>query len=112
MPHQLCHFHWLREAARPVFEADRNAKKELEKRVRGVRPLERAAEGREGTHAEAVRGYASAVRSAITDDGRPPLDAAGLRLHDRLSAISASIARAGQALAEKEKGGCRPNWRV
>ena len=29
VPHQLCHFHFLREAALPVFEADRHAKKEL-----------------------------------------------------------------------------------
>src|SRR5262245_20204931 len=27
VPHQLCQFHYLREAARPIFEADRNAKK-------------------------------------------------------------------------------------
>jgi hypothetical protein len=26
VPHQLCHFHFLREAALPVFEADRHAK--------------------------------------------------------------------------------------
>jgi len=26
VPHQLCHFHFLREAARPIFEADRHAK--------------------------------------------------------------------------------------
>src|SRR6187431_1508530 len=87
VPHQLCHFHYLREAALPVFEADRNAKKELKKRVRKVRPIERAVEGREGPQAEAVRGYCSAVRSALTDDGRPPLEAAGLKLHSRLSAI-------------------------
>jgi hypothetical protein len=103
VPHQLCHFHWLREAALPVFEADRNAKKELKKRVRGVRPIERALEGRDGPAAEAARGYCSAVRSAITDDGRPPLEAAGLRLHGRLSAISASIGRVAQA----RQGGCR-----
>lgn len=34
IPHQLCHFHYLREAARPIYEADRHAKKELKKRVR------------------------------------------------------------------------------
>jgi hypothetical protein len=28
VPHQLCHFHSLREAARPIDEADRHAKKE------------------------------------------------------------------------------------
>ena len=105
VPHQLCHFHWLREAARPVFEADRNAKKLLKMRVRGIRKIERAVEGRDGPAAEAVLGYCSAVRSALTDDGRPPLEAAGLRLHGRLSAISASIAQAGQAL--EGKGGCR-----
>src|SRR5262249_27397105 len=32
VPHQLCQFHYLREAARPIFEADRHAKKELKKR--------------------------------------------------------------------------------
>ena len=35
VPHQLCHFHYLREAARPIYEADRHAKKEFKKRVRG-----------------------------------------------------------------------------
>ena len=41
VPHQLCHFHYLREAAKPIYEADRHAKKELKKRVRGIRPIER-----------------------------------------------------------------------
>ena len=44
VPHQLCHFHYLREAAKPIYEADRHAKKELKKRVRGIRPIERQAE--------------------------------------------------------------------
>ena len=39
--HQLCHFHYLREAARPIYEADRHAKKELKKRVRR-HPADRA----------------------------------------------------------------------
>jgi hypothetical protein len=93
VPHQLCQFHYLREAARPLFEADRHAKKELKKQVRGVRPIERAVEGRTDEEAEVVRGYCLAVRSALTDDGRPPLCAAGLRLHDRLSLIHASVVR-------------------
>jgi hypothetical protein len=45
VPHQLCQFHYLREAARPIYEADRHAKKELKKQVRGVRKIERACEG-------------------------------------------------------------------
>jgi hypothetical protein len=91
VPHQLCHFHYLREAAKPIYEADRHAKKELKKRVRGVRPIERRLAGRSDPEADVVRGYCAAVRSALTDDGRPPLDASGLKLHDRLSAIAASL---------------------
>ncbi len=56
VPHQLCQFHSLREAAKPVFAADRHAKVLLKKEVRGVRPLERALEGRDDAAADAVRG--------------------------------------------------------
>ena len=93
VPHQLCQFHYLREAAHPVFGADRHAKKELKKQVRGVRPIERAIQGRDDAEALAVRGYCAAVRSAITDDGRPPLAASGLKLQDRLEAVAASLDR-------------------
>ena len=95
VPHQLCQFHYLREAAKEVYQADRHAKKELKKRVRGVRPIERELEGREDEEAEAVRGYCLAVRSAITDDGRPPLSASGIKLHERIEAIEGSIERVG-----------------
>ena len=93
MPHQLCHFHYLREAAKPVYEADRHAKVQLKKKVRGIRPIERKVEGRDDAEAEAIRGYCAAVRSALTDDGRPPLEASGLKLQDRLAAVAASLDR-------------------
>jgi hypothetical protein len=93
VPHQRCHFHYLQEAAKPIYEADRHAKKALKKRVRGVRPIERRLAGRSDPEAEIVRGDCAAVRSALTDDGRPPLDAAGLKLHGRLSALAASLER-------------------
>lgn len=64
IPHQVCHFHSLREAAKLMYEADRHAKKEVKKHVRGVRPLERALEGRTDEEAEVGRGYCLAVRSS------------------------------------------------
>ena len=103
VPYQLCQFHYLREAARPIYEADRHAKVQLKKKVRGVRKVERRVEGRTDAQAEVVRGYCSAVRSAITDDGRPPLEASGLKLHARLSVIAGSLGRA------EAEGGCRPS---
>jgi len=93
VPHQLCHFHYLREAGLPTYEADRHAKKELKKRVRGIRKIERQVEHREDPLAEVIQGYCAAVRSALTDDGRPPLDACGLKLEQRLSAVVASLDR-------------------
>src|SRR3954451_24788334 len=104
VPHQLCHFHYLREAAKPISEADRHAKKELKKRVRGIRRIERQAEKAaesdpDDEESEIVRGYCAAMRAALTDDGLPPLAAPGLKLQDRLSQIAASLdqgaARAG-----------------
>jgi hypothetical protein len=91
VPHQLCQFHYLREAARPIYEADRHAKVLLKKKVRGIRPIERRLEGRDDPDAKASRGYCAAVRSALTDDGRPPLEAPGLKLESRLSAIAESL---------------------
>ena len=105
VPHQLCHFHYLREAARPVFEADRHAKKLLKKTVRGVRPIERAVEGRTDANAVATRGYCVAVRSALTDDGRPPLAASGLKLRERLRSIDASLQE-----VSRKRGVFRASW--
>ena len=93
VPNQLCHFHYLREAAKPIYEADRHAKNELKKRVRGVRPIERKAEKESSEEAEVVRDYGVAVRAALTDDGRPPLAASGLKLQERLAKIAASLGR-------------------
>src|SRR5438132_2045612 len=95
-PHQLCQFHSLKDAVDPLYEADRHAKTELKKHVRGVRPLERAEDSRSDPEAEAIRGYCLAVRSSLTDDGRAPLGASGLNLQDRLTPLSDSCARVEQ----------------
>jgi len=55
-----------------------------------------ALEGRTDPDAKAVRGYCLAVRSAITDDGKPPLEADGLKLQERLQAIDDSILRVAE----------------
>lgn len=97
VPHQLCQFHGLRDAAKGVYEADRNAKKELKKQVRGIRPIERGVEDQADEPSQVTVGYCAAVRSALTDDGHGPLDAPGLKLRERLDAIASSLDR----LAEK-----------
>jgi hypothetical protein len=116
VPHQLCHFHYLREAAKPIYEADRHARVQLKKKVRGIRPIERKVEGREDAEARDIRGYCAAVRSALTDDGRPPLEASGLKLVDRLARVAASLDRVGVKRGSRRSwAGCGPSspraWR-
>ena len=96
VPHGLCHFHYLREAAKPIYAADRHAKKELKKQVRGVRSIERSVANSNDLASQTVRGYCLAVRSALTDDGVPPLEASGLKLHSRLTLIEGSLERVAQ----------------
>jgi hypothetical protein len=103
VPHQLCQFHFLREAAHPIFEADRHAKKELKKQVRGIRRIERGMEERGDAEAALVQGYCAAVRSAITDDGRAPLAASGLKLKQRLEKVVDSLDRVQQKGAPRQR---------
>jgi hypothetical protein len=104
VPHQLCQFHYLKEAAKPIVEADRHAKTELKKYTRGVREIERSLSTREDQESKTIRSYCLAVRSALVDDGKPPLQLPGLTMHERLSAIAASLERV------RQKGGCRMSW--
>jgi len=101
IPHQLCQFHYLKDAIAPFYEADRHAKTLLKKQVRGVRPIERALEEHPTPENDAMRDYCLAVRASLTDDGRSPLEASGLRLYDRITQISDSIGRV------QEKKDCR-----
>ena len=91
--HGLCHFHYLREAAKPIYAADRHAKKELKKQVRGTRTIERSVTNSDDPVAKTVLSYCLAVRSALTDDGVPPLEASGLKLRSRLTLIEQSLER-------------------
>lgn len=93
VPHQLCQFHYLKDAIKPLYAADQHAKTLLKKQLRGVRPIERALEEYSTPENDAIRGYCLAVRASLTDDGRSPLQASGLRLYDRISQVSDSIAR-------------------
>ena len=42
------------------------------------------------------RGIVRPCASRLTDDGRPPLEASGLKLHERLSAIAESASASGR----------------
>ena len=41
IPHRLCANHFLRDAAKPMMEADSHAKVQMRRKVRGLRKIER-----------------------------------------------------------------------
>lgn len=94
LPHQLCHYHYLRDAAQPLCDADRAFKKQLKQKLRGLRDVERQGAAREDVEADITRRYCLALREVSRDDGKYPLEPAGLQLYDKLQQIDASLARA------------------
>ncbi len=98
-PHQLCHFHYLREASRLMYEADRAVKvavrKVIQPRVRDVRQqLERGTppvDAVEATQLAVLAEYAVGVQTAVNSDGTQPLRYAGVAMDTALNAIATSL---------------------
>ena len=102
-PHQLCQFHFFRNLAQPVVEADRAMKKRIKKTLRGIAPVERSLEARaDGAGVAQATGYCIALRATLTDTGKPPLDPGGLKMVARLQQIDSALA------TSRKKGG---SWR-
>jgi hypothetical protein len=102
VPHQLCQFHYLREASRPIYELDRGLRKQIRKEIqqpiRTTRAqLERqAASCGETDVAEAeqlavLSDYALGVQTALNLDGQQPFKYASLAVDDALSDVAASL---------------------
>ena len=103
IPHQLCQFHFFRNLAQPVVEADRAMKKRIKKTLRGIAPVERSLEARADAAGVAqATAYGIALRATLNDTGKPPLDPGGLKMVARLQQIDQSLA------TSREKGG---SWR-
>jgi hypothetical protein len=93
VPHQICQYHYLKDVAQPVCDRDRHFKKELKKRVRGIRDIERQAEQSANKEAQVVADYCIAVRTVMRDDGRYPLEPPGVKLYRQWQLIAASVER-------------------
>jgi hypothetical protein len=114
VPHRYCANHFLRDLAKPVLEADSQAKVEMRKKVRGLRDIERQvlaeqaaapADARADAAAESdvVLDYCSAVRGILNDDQGGPLQPPGERMAEALTEVRQSLQRGLDA----KKGGPR-----
>ena len=91
VPHQLCHFHFLRNIARPISEMDRALKVDLKKKVRGIKPIEQNVACQTDKESQLILQYCRAIRFALQDDGCYPLEPGGLKLYRRLATIQQSL---------------------
>lgn len=107
VPYQYCQYHYLKDIAKPIVDADRKLKTELKKSMRGIRDIERKIEQVESSaaavdsteqatnaqEAQVAKKYVAAVRALLLEDGDPPLKLPGMIIFERAQAIQASLAR-------------------
>ena len=114
VPHQLCQYHALREAAEPLWEADRHLLVAAKMELRPLREVEERTRRRDpaGTDpADAVvLDTVLALRQTVRERGTLPFDFAALRVLDDLQAVGQTL---DHCLAKKgtcDWPGCVPSW--
>jgi hypothetical protein len=117
VPHQVCQFHYLREASRPMYDIDRKLRKQIRKAIQqDVRMLRRqiethsskldpsdAADQQTTAHLQILDDYALAAQTALNVDALQPLQYASPAVRESLDAITTSLERL-------EKGAKRRSW--
>ncbi len=106
-PHQLCHFHALREASRPLFALDHTTRtqvrKSMQKQLRAFQADTQCrfphSEKQQSQQLGVLDAYASAIQVAINSDGLAPFHYAGLSMDEALCDLQESLAR-----LEKKEG--------
>jgi hypothetical protein len=106
VPHQTCQFHYLQEAARPIFEGDRGMRakmrKNLTEKLRPLRPQieqrlqslaqEETEEARiERQQLHIISDYVGAAQSSLHVNGKLPFDYPGLKGYQSLDALDQSL---------------------
>ena len=96
--HQLCQYHAWREAAEPLWEADRHLLVEAKQEVRGLRDVEertrRPDDPEPADPASAVvLDTVLALRQTVRERGVVPFDFAGLRVMDALADLGQTLDR-------------------
>lgn len=90
-PYQYCQFHYLEDISRPVVDKDRKLKKNIKKKLRGIREIERKASEASTLEEETALEYTAALRSVLLEDGRPPLELPGIKVFEQTKMIQKSL---------------------
>jgi hypothetical protein len=122
VPHQLCHYHALREATAPLWEADRHRLVQIKKELRPLREVEdrtrqrmaeRQAAGEAADPTDAVvLDTVLALRQVVRERGTQPLDFGALRALDQLTALGDTLDRGLAKRGSRVWLACAPWSRV
>ena len=96
VPHQLCQYHALREAAEPLWELDRHLAVEAKQELRSLREVEERtrARGEPPDPASAVvLDSVLALRQTLRERGTLPFDFAGVRVMEELGDLGHTLDR-------------------
>jgi hypothetical protein len=102
VPHRYCSNHFVRDLAKPMLDADSQAKVQMRAKVRGLREVERevlaeqvagAASPPTGAEADVVLEYCAAVRGILNDNQGGPLHPPGERMAEALTEVRQSLQR-------------------
>jgi hypothetical protein len=97
VPHQLCQYHALREAAEPLWEADRHLLVEAKQELRDLREVEDRTRRRDPDGTDLASGVVLdtvlALRQTLRERGTLPFDFAALRVLDDLEAVRDTLDR-------------------
>jgi hypothetical protein len=101
VPHQVCQFHALRDAAQGAFEADKKVKtamrKQLQPKIRAVRKQLKKqipkASPEEAKQLAVLDDYASGILTALNTDGVQPFKYAAVEAAEALDEVEASLQR-------------------
>jgi hypothetical protein len=106
VPHQACHLHCLREAAKPIFERDRALKTDLKRDFRPQLNRIRAQIAALSPHdyfVPILTDYADILRLTLRQGGHLPFDFGGLQVFEDLQVLERSLHRC-------QKRGTIPCW--
>lgn len=95
-PQHACHFHALRDAGKPIYEADQNHMVKIKKELRSkLGPVRREIQDLDESnpYRTVLIDYAEAMRSILRVNGLAPFCLGGLRVLDNLRAVAASLRR-------------------
>lgn len=113
IPHQNCHFHCLRDAGKPTFEADRALKTDLKKalrpKLRGFNQRLKRCPIDDPCHA-VLADYATCLRSTLLIDGVAPFDLGGLSIFEALQTLEDSLQRCRKKGAIHSWKDCWVHW--